>query len=376
MKVLVIHNILWAHYKSVLFQEIQKNFSEQHEFHVLQIAKNELARKNMEAEQVAYRYNYTLLFDEYIENIPKIKEIYEVIKFILKYKPDVINVSGYGANISTIPVVFLFKLLGKKIILSNESTLADASTGGLKGWVKKLIVKLCDGYVVFGNSSEKLMLNLGATEDKLWIKNAAVVDNKSIREVYERAKTQNNFPEIKTKNNFIFAGRISAEKNVLLLIKAFQNIMPDDWGLIIVGNGNQEDALKKQIALKPQNIYKYDAVPWDVVPKFFAKSDSLVLPSSSEPWGLVVNEAMICGLAVITSEAVGCTENLVKNNGFVVKTNSLSDLESAMIQIIQSDNLNIMKEQSLQIIEKFTVESVAKDYANQIIKTFAKRENS
>lgn len=376
MKILIIHNILWAHYKSVLFQEIQKNIPKQHEFHVLQIARNEISRKDMEGEQISYHYNYTLLFDEYIENISKIKEIYGVIKFILKYNPDVINVSGYGANISTIPVVFLFKILGKKIILSNESTLADASTGGFKGWIKKLIVKLCDGYVVFGNSSEKLILSLGATDSKLWIRNAAVVDNKSIRQIYEAAKIEKNFPEIKTKKNFIFAGRISEEKNILLLIKAFQNISPDEWGLIIVGNGTQEDEINNQIDWKPDHIYKFDAVSWDVVPKFFAKSDCLVLPSSSEPWGLVVNEAMICGLSVITSEAVGCAEDLVKNNGFVVETNSLSALENAMTQIIEIDNLEVMKEASLQIIEKFTVESVAADYTNQIIKTFSPQENS
>lgn len=368
MKILVIHNILWAHYKSVLFEEIQKQLPDEHEFHVLQIARNEISRKKMESADTNYVYNYNLLFDDYIENVSKLSEIAAVLKFFLKYNPDVVNVTGYSASISTLPVIFLAKLLGKKIIMSNESTDSDERRGGLKESIKRWAVKACSGYVVFGKSSEDYLVKLGAKRDRVLVKNAAVVDNRTIESVYRNALNQSLFPEIMTEKNFIFVGRISKEKNVPMLIRAFQNLKEEhaNWGLIIVGNGQDDENVNLQIQQNPKNIYKYDSVGWKEIPKFFSKSDCLVLPSSSEPWGLVVNEAMICGLAVVVSEACGCADDLVNGNGYVVKTNSENDLQSALQSILNHSDLSSLKSKSKEIIQDFSVEKVAKEYVNQI----------
>lgn len=368
MKILIIHNFLWAHYKSALFEEIQKQLPPQHDFHVLQIARNEISRKKMETSDIDYAYNYTLLFDDFIENVSKLKEIISVLRFVLKYNPDVINVTGYSASISTLPVIFLAKLLGKKIIMSNESTSSDERKGGIKEKIKRWAVKACSGYVVFGKSSEDYLIKLGAKHGAILVKNAAVVDNKAIQTIYNDALNQELFPEIKTKKNFVFVGRIAKEKNVKMLVKAFQSLKKtdQDWGLILVGSGPDEDNVHLQINQNPENIYKYDPVGWKEIPKFFSNADCFVLPSSSEPWGLVVNEAMICGLAIIVSESCGCAEDLVKGNGYKVKTNSESDLRSAMQQIIDTDNLDSLKSTSKEIIRSFSVERVAKEYVTQI----------
>jgi glycosyltransferase involved in cell wall biosynthesis len=54
-----------------------------------------------------------------------------------------------------------------------------------------------------------------------------------------------------------------------------------------------------------------------------ALSDVLVLPSYSEPWGLVVNEAMACGMPVIVSEKCGCAPDLVQNGKNGISINPL-----------------------------------------------------
>lgn len=368
MKILVIHNLLWAHYKSVLFEEIQKQLPASHEFHVLQIARNEISRKGMEAPDTGYRYNYTLLFDDYIENVPKWKEITAVIRFFLKYNPDVVNVTGYSSNISTLPVIFLAWLLGKKIIMSNESTGSDERKGGLKEYIKRWAVKACSGYVVFGKSSEDYLVELGADRDKVLVKNAAVVDNEAILETCNRALGRSLFPEIITPKNFIFIGRISPEKNVELLVKAFQSLNDPagEWGLIIVGNGKEDENVLSQVNRKPGNIYRYDSVSWKEVPGFFTRADCLVLPSSSEPWGLVVNEAMVCGLAAIVSEACGCADDLIRGNGYIVKTNSLADLQSALQKIVDTPDLGALKSKSVEIIQNFSARKVASEYVEKV----------
>ncbi|MCP9764544.1 glycosyltransferase family 4 protein [Lacihabitans soyangensis] len=367
MKILIIHNILWTHYKSVLFEAIEQNKARDMEICVLQIAKNDISRKNMASSEVNYAYNYHLLFDDFIENIPSVKKVLAVLRFIKNYNPDVVNVTGWAGDLSlTLSIIFSF-FLGKKIIISNESTSFDHQRSFIKELVKKTLVKMADGFIVFGKTSKEYLLNLGANESQFIEEKGAVVDDKKIREIYETARIEKFLAgEVKTSHNFIFVGRIIGVKNIPILIRAFQEIKQSiaeakDWGLIILGNGTLDEQIKLEISKGDQDIYKFDAVHWQTVPKYFSKSDCLVLPSKSEPWGLVVNEAMICGLGVIVSNACGCKDDLVAGNGFVFEANNQNELKECMINfVINVDRRESMKKNSLEIIEQFKVELVAK----------------
>lgn len=366
MRTLIIHNTLWAHYKSVLFDEINRIYPEAGEFHVLQIARSEKGRKGMDGGEKHYNYPYTLLFNEYLEDIPRWKEIYRVLKFILHYKPDVINVTGYSSSASTLPVIFLSKLLGKKVIMSNESTSKDKTRSLLKEGIKKMAIKACDGFVVFGKTSEQYVLDLGAKPDDILVQKAAVVDNRALETLYLQAKQTPSFPEITTPKNFIFVGRMAPEKNVHLLVTAFQKASPLDWGLILVGQGSQDEQVESLIAKAPKNIYKYKAVNWTEVPAFFARSNCFILPSASEPWGLVINEAMVCGLPVIVTDICGCAPDLVQDNGLVIPANDPSALEHAIKEMASTLSLEKMEAASRRIIQDFSVQNVAKAYVNAV----------
>ncbi len=366
MKILIIHNILWTHYKSVLFEAIEQNKTADMEICVLQIAKNDISRKSMSSSEVEYEYNYHLLFDDYIENIPTYKKVREVLKFIKFYNPDIVNVSGWAGDLSmTLSIVFSF-CLNKKIVISNESTLSDQKRSFFKESLKKLLVKMATGFIVFGRTSKNYLTHLGATSGQFIEEKAAVVDDIKLREIYEFSKN-NTFLDgfIKTKYNFIFVGRVIDVKNIPMLIRAFQRIKSDtydakDWGLIILGNGSLDDQINNEISNRSEDIYKFDSVGWQGVPEYFSKSDCLILPSYSETWGLVVNEAMICGLSVIVSDACGCKDDLIDKNGFIFESGNNLQLEECMKKIIIDGNeRELMKKKSMEIIEEFKVQAVA-----------------
>jgi glycosyltransferase involved in cell wall biosynthesis len=366
LKTLIIHNTLWAHYKSVLFEEIAKQYPPEGEFHVLQIAKSEVSRKGMEGEGKTYTYPYTLLFDGFIEEVPKWKELQRVFQFILQYKPDIINVTGYSSSFSTLPTIFFARLLGIKVVMSNESTQKDKTRSWLKESIKKWAVQACKGFVVFGKTSEDYVLDLGAKPEQILVHKGAVVDNKVLSSVYHKAKETTLYPEITTQKNFIYVGRMAEEKNVELLIKCFQQLNEQEWGLILVGKGPKDQEIDQLIAKSPDRIYKYPPVHWMEVPKFFSRSSCFVLPSTSEPWGLVVNEAMVCGLPVIVTDVCGCSPDLVNGNGVVIPSNSASALISALKKIISTPDLTEMENKSLEIIKDFSVQEVAKRYIQGI----------
>ena len=371
MRVLIIHNILWTHYKSVLFEAIERQKTYNMEICVLQIAKNDISRKDMSSPEVNYHYSYKLLFDDFIDNIPTFKKVQAVFGYIWSYKPDVVNVTGWAGDLSlTLAIIFSF-LLGKKVVISNESTSFDHQRSFLKEFLKKGLVKMSNGFIVFGKTSKDYLLELGAKPEQFIEQKGAVVDDNKIRQVFEKAKEENFLSdEIKTSHNFIYVGRIIGVKNIPILVKAFQNIKSkiveaENWGLIILGNGLLDEEINKLIKVQSKHIYKYNAVDWQSVPKYFSLSDCLVLPSNSEPWGLVVNEAMICGLGVIVSDSCGCKDDLVQDNGFVFETGNQNSLENAMKSfVLDKSRLEIMKSKSLEIIKDFKVDEVAKRVVN------------
>lgn len=371
MRVLIIHNILWTHYKSVLFEAIEKQKTDDMEICVLQIAKNDISRKNMSSPEVNYKYNYKLLFDDFIENIPTFKKIQAVLGYIQTYKPDIVNVTGWAADLSlTVAIIFSF-LSGKKVVISNESTSFDHQRSFFKEFLKKVLVKMSDGFIVFGKTSKDYLLELGAKSEQFIEQKGAVVDDKTIRRVFEKAQEDHFLSDvIKTPYNFIYVGRIIGVKNIPILIKTFQNIKSKieeagNWGLIILGNGLLDDQIEKLIEVQSKDIYKFNAVDWQTVPKYFSQSDCLVLPSNSEPWGLVVNEAMICGMGVIVSDSCGCKDDLIQDNGFVFESGNQNSLENAMkLFVVDKPKLEIMKSNSMEIIKDFKVDEVAKRIVN------------
>jgi glycosyltransferase involved in cell wall biosynthesis len=367
LKVLILHNVLWAHYKSVLFEAMNNCKPIDMEFRVVHIAKNDISRKGMEDTSFTYKYPYDVLFDEYIELVPTHKKIWYVFKYIYAYKPDIINIGGWGVDLSiTLSVVFSY-ILGIKIVISNESTVFDRNNKGVKEFFKKYLISKAKAFIVFGKTSKEYLKKYGVKESQFLEEKAAIVDDKAIKFQFDKFVKTENFSEITTKHNFIFVGRIVAVKNLDLLLDAFEKIkrqMPD-WGLIVVGNGDKEQKINELILNKAQNVYHYNAVNWQEIPRFYTKSDCIILPSFSEAWGLVINEAMLCGLAVITSDRCGCAEDLVQDVGLIFPNGDQPKLEEAMLTVaLNPEFLNSMKRKSLDKIENYKADVVAQRIVN------------
>ena len=361
MKLLIIHNILWSHYKNALFSELHKQCQQNNiSLQVLQIARNEVSRASFENTDKAFfnaNYPYTLLFDDFSENIP-LKEVFKaILKQIRVFNPDVVNITGFYTWVH-LAIIAYCKFSGIKVIMSNDSTRGDNVAVGWKEILKKKIISWCSGFFCFGTLAKEYMLALGAKPAQILAVHCGVVENDKVIELFEEAKQslQNQqFP----KNNFIYVGRFFEHKNLLLLLKAFQKANKNiDWGLILLGGGVQQGELEqfsKENALK--NVFLVEGKPWYEVPQFLAISSVLVLPSKSEPWGLVVNEAMACKMPVIVSDKCGCHADLVapSKNGFVFKHDSEDELSKYLTFFIENPaEIEKMGANSYEIIQQYS----------------------
>ena len=154
-------------------------------------------------------------------------------------------------------------------------------------------------------------------------------------------KIEINDKQKKNPHKFLFVGRLSEEKGLFLLIKAWGNIKnKQDWTLTIIGNGPLVNEVKSC-----DNIAYIDFISQENLCNEMEKAGCLILPSLFEPWGLVIHEAAAAGLPIIASSCCGAnTQFLINNyNGFTFKTNNFLAIEEAIKKIISMPDNELYK---------------------------------
>ncbi|GAB4025134.1 glycosyltransferase family 4 protein [Spirosoma gilvum] len=385
MRILIVHNLLWAHYKSSVFQALQQVVDQRDDItvKVLQIARNERSRASLEvsSDEIAptYSYTYELLFDRFVEDVGLRERAQALLQRARAFRPDVINLTGYYDPAQLLLLLWA-KSRGIRVVMQNESTAADQQRGGWKEQLKRWTFQLCDGFFCFGSQAADYLIQLGVPPAKILLRKNAV-DNNALVAVYERTLSQRTTQQQQLglrPKNFIFVGRLIEIKNLPMLITAFteagkRSINRDDWGLILLGDGAEQEAINHYIKKLgvADRVTLLPGRPWFRVPEVLALSDVLVLPSRSEPWGLVVNEAMACGLPVIVSDRCGCAIDLVHDgqNGFVFNPDQPAQLTYRLIQFMDGTvNARLMGQLAKEYIAPYAPEAVAQEMLDGFIK--------
>tara|TARA_R110002049_G_scaffold12055_1_gene54783 strand:- start:197 stop:685 length:489 start_codon:yes stop_codon:yes gene_type:complete len=157
---------------------------------------------------------------------------------------------------------------------------------------------------------------------------------------------------------------LAPEKNIATLVKHFRELGPE-YKLTIVGEG-PERKLIEQLAIGYQNIELIGPVEPDALSNLYTQHHVLALLSRSEVWGLVVNEAINHGLALLLSSTVGSSADLLKGNGMMLDHLSKDSLLETL-QVIKS-NLIEFRSQSTAIAEQSTVELQSKAFLTTILR--------
>ena len=373
MRLLIVHNTLWAHYKSLLFSQLASQIFPSDSLLVLQIALTEGNRQGLGVPDPAtVGYPFQLLHPGTLESLSTPRRIVRVIRAGWAYRPDVVLLTGYY-DPAQLLLGLLLKLRGCKVVLQSESTALDNPRTGWRERLKKVVVGICDGFFCFGTRAAEYLIQLGAAPARILVRNNAVVDNTLLKHIFEQAiptrEARKTALDLLPKN-LIYVGRLAEEKNLIQLLdsvaQARQDVLNSGWGLIFLGEGPQKAALQAEVArLNLGACVRFlPGCDWTEVPKYLALADALVLPSLSEPWGLVVNEAMACGLPVLVSDRCGCTIDLVAEgqNGYTFSPENPATLTARLTQLmtLPDDTLQRMGAASQARIGQWAPEPVGR----------------
>jgi glycosyltransferase involved in cell wall biosynthesis len=185
--------------------------------------------------------------------------------------------------------------------------------------VKRRIVRQFSAALVGGAPHREYIVDLGVPPDRVF-DGYDVVDNDYYAARADAARADT--PALRAKyalpeHYFLASARFIPKKNLARLVRAFAAYRsaagPDAWHLALLGDGPEKPELLRLI----DEFNLADAVhlpgfkPFADLPTFYGLAGAFIHASTTEQWGLVVNEAMAAGLPVIVSRTCGCAPDLV-----------------------------------------------------------------
>jgi glycosyltransferase involved in cell wall biosynthesis len=283
-----------------------------------------------------------------------------------RFAPDVILCGGYNYFASW-QAAYWARARKVPLILWTESTASDArARHRLIEYLKTHFLHLCQSFVVPGIASANYLRELGISQDRIFIAPNAI-DNGRYAHLAEEARKKESQVRAKLSlpaRYFLYVGRLIKAKGVFDLLEAYSQmdaVIRSAVGLVLVGDGADRDELMRTaVRIKTGNIQFAGFIQRDELAQFYTFAEGLVFPTHSDTWGLVVNEAMSCGLPVIVADVAGCTADLVQDgwNGFVVPPGKTVKFAAMMTQLASDPSLRReMGARSRQRIEAYSPES-------------------
>lgn len=372
MKIIAIHNTLWTHYKGDIYSRIYKRSQQEnvYDFRVIHLATTENGRSFLgNADLNEHQYPYEVLFDTELDQILTRHKIISLLKRVAFHNPKLIYLNGYY-DASYWAVIVYAKLKNIKIIIDSESTEYSRERFWWKEMLKKIVIPRMDGYLCLGTKATEYIIKLGVKKEKILSSRNIGIANDKVAILYQNGlferdsvKKHYNLPQF----NFIYAGRFSPIKNLSMLVEAFAEVTKknDNWGLILSGDGAEKENLKSLVSSNnTERIFFLPSCEWHEVPARYALADVAILPSLFEPFGFLVNEALVYGMPIIVSNRCGSAFDLIQEgeNGYTFDPSKKAELvEKIYLMMNNTSKHKTMGEKGKILVAPFHPDLICDD---------------
>lgn len=241
--------------------------------------------------------------------------------------PAVVAVPGWSSLAALVAIRWAARR-GIRVVGMSDTNAYDEPRKPLVEAIKRAVVAHFAGGFTGSRSQADYLASLGLRRDAI-ATGYDVVDNAYFSRRVAAVRTSGKMPQIGGRElpqairerYFLVVSRLVAKKNLPALIRAYHQFRqgraedPDDWPLVILGDGEERPAIEhelERLALRG-HVTAPGFFQIDRICEFYATAGALVHASTTEQWGLVINEAMASGLPVAVSRRCGCVEELVED---------------------------------------------------------------
>jgi glycosyltransferase involved in cell wall biosynthesis len=282
---------------------------------------------------------------------------YHIHSILKKGNYDAVWIHGWG-SLTAISTILFAKILKIKVLMRGESGIHMKKPTGIKGFLRIMMISFLnmtvDGFLAIGTNNKDYYLDNGVPSSKIFLVPYAVDNNFFLSHSCKRLEIDKITVKESETVVILFASKLERRKRADLLIDAFASLLKKrlfsvEPILIIVGDGPEKSTLIDRARMLPhKSIHFLGFKNQSELPAYYDMADIFVLPSEQEPWGLVVNEVMNLGCAVIASDEVGCVRDLVvhEETGMIFTAGNMQALEKCLEELCSNSEkrLNIAKQ--------------------------------
>ena len=367
--VTIFHNVVWSRHKGVVFSALYSiSAASSIKYSIVQISDTETFRIGFSDVDYSYhRYPMRKLFDGCYEDVPHWRMMWRLTLEVLKTRADLVVLPGYHRP-EYWAMLLACIVTGKRRAVFCDSTGRDRPRRMLTSVPKRVFFSLCDGYFGFGERSREYLMSLGAKRERIFVPCQAAALPWSF--VPERAVADGVAARVGERPVFLFVGRLSQEKGIDALLEAFADVKQQIPAakLRIVGTGPLADPLQQKVteARLRDGVCFLGSLQDEALSREYFAAACLVLPSLSEPWGLVVNEALNHGCPAVVSDNCGCVPELVIDGvtGYAFRSGDVASLRRSMLRALEAfADAGETATQCMKVIQRFDPPSAAANIA-------------
>ena len=272
-----------------------------------------------------------------------------VLRELRRFRPDSVAVGGWNQPAFWVALAYC-RARRIPLLVWIESTARDArSEARPLALARAAMVRGASGAYVPGTAAADYARSLG-------VELVETAPNAVDASIFERAAVDRSE---RNGCTFLYVGRLDREKGLGTLLEAFRDVPGE---LVLVGEGADEERLR---GLAGESVRFEGPKERDELIAYYRDADVFVLPSHSEPWGMVLNEAAAAGLPLVATEESGAAQDLIDGNGFRVPADDVPALRDALRRL--ADDSELRREygaRSLELAKRFTPEAWAEGVAS------------
>lgn len=262
---------------------------------------------------------------------------------------------------------------GIPYIINCDGVMMEKHGNFLRDIIKRCLIKGAAGYFASGENAKQYFLQYGANESKIHIHTFSELEENDILKqplsAAEKAELRNKLGLPLEQKIAIAVGRFIPLKRYDALIRKWKN-MPDDYTLLLIGGGSEEENYRGIIRDNGiKNVMINGYMPKEKLFDYYKAADIFVHPTSYDVWGLVVNEAMACGLPVVVSDHCVAGLELIQNgeNGFRIPMGNDAEMCRRIVEIMSNSSLyEKMSRSVLTTIRPYTMSNMARVQINAV----------
>lgn len=279
----------------------------------------------------------------------------------LKSEYDIVVIGMYSTYTAMIAMMWM-KLYHKQYVISTDGGFVREESK-IKKRFKTFWLSSARFWLGTGKLAREYLRYYGAQNERIFDYPFTSVDEADIIPNVLESKEKKELREklgVSADKLIVSVGQFIPRKGFDILLESCKSTLDANTELLIIGGTEEE--LERVTARKiPKNVRVYPFMSKHRLFQYYQAADFFVLPTREDVWGLVVNEAMACGLPVLTTDRCGAGLEMIKpeKNGWIIPTEDVEALSSGIHKILQQSSLRNQEIGAIESAHEYTFQTMA-----------------